>query len=203
MPLRLCASQSCLPESMLIVSSYSSKRLDTTQTSSFARLYPHRGSPLLGKRHPWLWIFLVHSVCLKVVLHVLFGLEQLTFDENNTSIITESINSLWIQSKGDAAPVESDKHQLNEALAQVLPEMELSSPRKNPLNLIIPAYESLWRVVLSGFIQVTFVKAASSPTWKSVLAQFLTNPTTKTRMKPVHGPEASAVSVDHIFMEAL
>lgn len=95
---------------------------------------------------------LVRSVCPKVVLYVLFGLEPLTLDESNVSIITESINSLWIQSKGNAAPVESDKHELNEALAQVLPEMELSNPHKNPLNLIIPAYESLWRVVLSGFI---------------------------------------------------
>ena len=50
---------------------------------------------------------------------------------------------------------------------------------------------------------MTFVKAASSPAWRSVLAQFLTNPTTEARTKIVHGPEASAVSVDLIVMEAL
>lgn len=146
---------------------------------------------------------LVRSVCLKVVLYVLFELEPLKLDEKNISIITESINSLWIQSKGNALPAESDKRKLAEALTQVLPEMELSSPRENPLNLIIPAYESLWRVVLSGSIQVTFVKAPSSSAWRSVLAQFLADPTTKARMKPVHHPEASTVSVDHIVMEVL
>ena len=146
---------------------------------------------------------LVRSVCLKVVLYVLFDLEPLKLDDSNILIISESINSLWIQSKGNTAPAESDKHELDEALTQVLPEMELSSPRKNPLNLIIPAYESLWRVVLSGSIQVTFVNSASSSAWRSALAQFLANPTAKARMKPLQDPEASAVSVDHVVMEAL
>lgn len=146
---------------------------------------------------------LVRSVCLKVILQVLFEPNQLKLDERDISIIAESINSLWIQSKGSAAPVESDKHDLQEALARTIPHMERSNPRNNPLNLIIPAYESLWRVVLSGFLQVTFVKAASAPTWRSVLAQFLANPTTEARTKMAHGTEASAISADLIVKETL
>lgn len=85
-------------------------------------------------------------------------------DDRNISIITESTNNLWIQSKGNAVPVELDKHDLEEALAQVIPRERRSNPRENPLNLIIPAYRAIWRVVLSGVLQVAFVKAASSPT---------------------------------------
>ena len=98
--------------------------------------------------------------------------------------------------------MESVKLNLQEALAQVIPEMDRSDPRKNPLNLILPAYETLWRVVLSGFLQVTFVKGVS-PTLKSVFAQFLANPTITARKKLVKDPKASTVSVDLIVKEAL
>lgn len=141
-------------------------------------------------------------MCLKIILHVLFELDPLRLDDRKISNITEGINNLWIQSKGIGMPVESDKHDLQEALAQVIPQMERSIPCKNPLNLILPAYETLWRVVLSGFLQVTFVDGGS-PILRSVLARFLANPTITARKEPVHGPEASGVSVDLIVKEAL
>ena len=119
-------------------------------------------------------------------------------DEGHISTITESINKLWIQSKGTGTPVESDKHDLNEALAQVIHP----KPGENPMNLILPAYETLWRVVLSGFLQVTFVNGVS-PTLRSVLAQFLTDPTITARKKTVTDTGGSAVSVDFIAREAL
>ena len=145
---------------------------------------------------------LVRSVCLKITLHVLFKLDPLELDDWNISTITESINSLWIQSKGTGTPTKSDKHDLQEALAKAIPQEKLSSPHENPLNLILPAYETLWRVVLSGFLQVTFVQGVS-PTLRSVLANFLANPTTTARKELVHSPEASAISVDLIVKEAL
>ena len=145
---------------------------------------------------------LVRSVCLKVILHVLFDKSALSLDDKSILIITESINSLWIQSKDTKTPKASDKHALREALAQVIPEMMGSDPRKNPLNLIMPAYETLWRVVLSGFLHVTFVRGAP-PTWRSILAQFLANPTTAARKELSREPEILAVSVDQIVKETL
>lgn len=141
-------------------------------------------------------------MCLKIILHVLFDLDPLGLDDRKISNITEGINNLWIQSKGTGMPVESDKHELQEALAQVIPQMERSIPCKSPLNLILPAYETLWRVVLSGFLQVTFVHGVS-PILKSVLARFLANPTITARTERVHDPETSTVSVDLIVKEAL
>ena len=145
---------------------------------------------------------LVRSVCLKTVLHVLFKVDPIKLDDGNISTITENINKLWIQSKETGMPEESDKKDLQEALAQVIPQKKWSSPPDNPLNLILPAYETLWRVVLSGFLQVTFVEGVP-PMLRSVLVQFLANPTSTNRKKLVHSPEASAVSVDLIVKEAL
>ena len=124
-------------------------------------------------------------------------------DDRNISIITESTNKLWIQSKSNAVPVELDKHDLEEALAQVIPWERRSNPPESPLNLIIPAYGAFWRMVLSGVLQVAFVKAASSPTWRSVLARLLAKNTLTFRIELVKGPVLSAVSVDLIVMEAL
>lgn len=150
---------------------------------------------------------LVRSVCLKVVIHVLFDQDPLNMDNKSISTITESINALWILSKDNKVPSEAEKLTLKKALAVLFPHMNLLATkpvddRENPLNLIIPAYETLWRVVLSGFLQVTYVKGASAK-WRSVLAQFLANPTIAARKEPAHDSEAPAVSVDHLVKEAL
>ena len=129
-------------------------------------------------------------------------MNPLEIDSEMISTITESINVLWIQSKGKGTPSESEQKNLKEALAKVLPEMEHSDPHQNPLNLINPAYETLWRVVLSGFLQVTFVNGAT-PVLRSALAHFLANPTVKARTELVHGSEAPGLSVDHIVKEIL
>ncbi len=123
-------------------------------------------------------------------------------DEGHISTITENINKLWIQSKGTGTPVKSDKDDLEEALAQVIPQTRFSIPSENPMNLILPAYETLWRVVLSGFLQVAFVNGVS-PTLRPVLAQFLTNPTIATRKETFTDSGTSRVSVDFIAKEAL
>ena len=145
---------------------------------------------------------LVRSVCLKVVLHVLFKQNGLEVEDSSILAMTKAINSLWIQSKGTGTPTEADKNTLKQALAKVLPEMKWSSPKESPVNLIIPAYESLWRVVLSGFLQVTFVKGAE-PALKLILAQFLANPKVTSLKETVSYTEASAASVDDIVRETL
>ena len=144
---------------------------------------------------------MVRSVCLKIVLHLLFKLEPLRMDDGKISTITELINSLWIQSKGTGMRVESDKQDLHKALIQLNSQFNPSNPRENPLNLILPAYETLWRVVLSGFLQVNFVGGVS-PTSSLVLKQFLANPTISSRKLEL-GQGASAVSVDLVVKETL
>ena len=145
---------------------------------------------------------LVRSVCLKIVLHVLFDMNPLELDKESIVTITESINTLWIQSKDESEPSEADKSTLQEALKKFFPGMDPSNKRESPLNLIIPSYETLWRVVLAGFLRVAFVRKAS-PTWRSALEQFFADPTIATRKELVHGLDGIPVSVDHLVKETL
>ena len=159
---------------------------------------------------------LVRSVCLDVILHVLHkkeDLEWLEMDVESISTIAEKINSLWIESKGRKTPANSDMHDTEEelaknkvvlqnALAKVIPGWDGKNRRENPLNLILPAYETLWRVVLSGFLHVTFVERGH-PGLRAVLAKFLAEPTVEVKNNTVHPEGIPPVSVDHIVSEAL
>ena len=159
---------------------------------------------------------LVRSVCLDVILHVLYkrkDLEWLEMDIESISTIAEKINSLWIESKGRKTPAKSDKHDIEKALAEdkknlqnalakVIPGWDGKNRCKNPLNLILPAYETLWRVVLSGFLHVTFVERGNTE-WRAILAKFLAEPTVAVKNHSVHSEEKRPVSVDHIVSEAL
>ena len=144
----------------------------------------------------------VRSVCLKIILHVLFNKDPLKLDTKIILMITESINTLWIQSKGDGIPSKADKGALKKALKEFFPGWDQSNKRESPLNLIIPSYETLWRVVLAGFLQVTFVRGAS-PTWTSALEKFFVTPTIAARKQFVQDPEGFSVSVDHLVKETL
>jgi hypothetical protein len=88
---------------------------------------------------------------------VLFGVEPLKVDLNEAKIATEAINRLWTQSKDQQiTPSVYDKELLNNALGTLIPRHFFEPSVSHPLNLIMPAYETLWRVVL-----LTFVSAAS------------------------------------------
>ncbi|KAI0097935.1 cytochrome P450 [Nemania sp. FL0031] len=99
----------------------------------------------------------VRVVSFSLVLHILFGIEPLEVDPEEVRRATGAINRLWIQSKNEhAAPSLYDKKMLNNALERLFPEETMSDDRIRPLDLIMPAYETLWRIVL-----LTFVSAAS------------------------------------------
>lgn len=90
------------------------------------------------------------------MLHVLFGVDpsEINLDEARTA--TDAINRLWIQSKNDdIIPSLHDQTALNSALKKLLPKEYPCDSTANPLNLIMPAYETLWRVVLLTFVSIS------------------------------------------------
>ena len=141
---------------------------------------------------------LVRSMCLKITLHTLFGLNPLDMDDEPIEDITSSINDLWVESKKSVEPSALTKKKLGQALARIFPNAQLSG-QDNPLNFILPAYETLWRVVLSGFIEVVFREGALSD-WKLELARFIDDPTVK-KLRSVS--RDTSVSVEFIIHEAL
>ena len=140
------------------------------------------------------------SVTLKISLHVLFNLDPLQLDDKPIVEIAEDINFLWNKSKSNRNYLsEADRKPLMEALSFVLPGMG-SKPHENPLNLILPAYETMWRVALFCFMEVTF-RPGARPEWRKVLDEFLADPT-KARFEK-RGLGLNAVSAADIINEAL
>jgi len=103
---------------------------------------------------------LVRHLCLRIILGVLFSIDPVSVPKQDVSAITEEINRQWIQSKCDANISKSSR------LCSTLMSLGLKSPYREgdtaspeeALAFILPAYETLWRVVL-----LTFVSAYHRP----------------------------------------
>lgn len=139
------------------------------------------------------------SVTLKISLHVLFDLDPLQLDDELILEIARSINFLWTESKSTKHPSDADQERLRKALGFIVPDLGPNA-RQNPLNLILPAYETMWRVALFCFIEVTFRQGARAE-WKQILNDFLADPT-KARFED-RGPRPNVVSAADIINEAL
>ena len=142
---------------------------------------------------------LAQSVTLKISLHVLFDRNPFQLDDEVVLEIARTINFLWTESKSTIDPSGAVRERLRRALGLIFPGVGLNA-RQNPLNLILPAYETLWRVVLFCFIEVTFRHGARAE-WKQVLNDFLADPT-NARFEE-RGPRPGAVSVADIINETL
>lgn len=141
---------------------------------------------------------LVQSVVFQVVMRNFFP--DASKRENDVAIanITRLINQIWVDSKrrrkdpqnpdlgsGILAELgeffklnrflDSDTRSLaalKRNLARVLPTWVGKKPRESPLNIILPTYETLWRVVFHCTVEVLFRHEDRSGAWKSCLGDF-------------------------------
>ncbi|KAL9094031.1 MAG: hypothetical protein Q9165_003701 [Trypethelium subeluteriae] len=98
--------------------------------------------------------------------------------DDDLSFIAKEINRLWISSK-KTSTLEHWKQQvkLHEALDAACPDSDCSIPEKNPLNLILPSYDTLWRIVLRCFMEVAFCEFADRKVlWRMRFSEFLAEP---------------------------
>lgn len=145
-------------------------------------------------------VTVVQVVALKIAIHVLFDMPIDKLADGTIKSLAKTINKLWIGSKTLKSPDSSfQKHQqdLEDALNEIFPTWE-GTPRSNPLNFILPAYETLWRVVLRCFVEVRFRSGAAASSYHSLLRTFLSDPTQKTFACVENG-----ISVSFIVSEAL
>ena len=116
---------------------------------------------------------LVQIISLKLVFEALLGLHSGNLGDDDVLRIAEHINRLWIESKSstgsDAVGVEQFRPYF-ETLG-----IRQTNPGDNPLNLLLPAYETLWRVVGRCLIEVVFRPSADTE-WLDVLKEFLKRP---------------------------
>jgi Cytochrome P450 len=111
----------------------------------------------------------VQVVTLRIVIcHLLGGNIPEESDENVTFVV-EAINELWIISKNCAHPMRSELlEHMSALLHRWLPAYE------RPLDFIIPAYETMWRVVA-----VTVARAVCDPDACAAFSAYLDSPLEK------------------------
>lgn len=147
----------------------------------------------------------VQRMVLKFSMHVLFSVPVDELDDAAVAIIAEKINSLWMSSK-NAKPTKSmrsEQNKLRAALQKIFPWAGKTA-RENPLNLILPAYETMWRVVLRCFLEVACRPHhdQTTPVFRPILASFLADPS-RARFGSTTAPEAGGLSAAFIVDEAL
>lgn len=142
---------------------------------------------------------LVQTLSLKISLYILFDKDPLRLDNRHVSSIAYAINELWEESKHtlSSGHVQFLQGSLQKAILAIFPGQSLA-PRDTPMNLIIPAYETLWRVVLRLFLEVSFRNPDAAPGWRQALQIYL-HDQTKFRSRP----NAHSVPPSFLVDEAL
>lgn len=153
---------------------------------------------------------LVQCISLRLALHVLFGHNPLKLDKGAISKLAQTINDCWDYSKSyspsNAYYMRRAKVDLENALTKLFPEFDsTSNSRDNPLNYILPAYETLWRIVLLCLIEISFRQNRQAKTveWREVLRKFLADPTRAAFEESATTDTGKIVSVSHIVNEGL
>lgn len=95
----------------------------------------------------------IQSVTFVAVLIIFFDHSATSIPElSDVKFVTQSINILWVASKKigfEGDPNRLDK--VNNVLKKLIPTSTSDPFRGAPLELILPAYETLWRVVAHAF----------------------------------------------------
>ena len=161
-----------------------------------------RHSPVIDNRREVSLVPLLQKMVLKFSMHILFSLPVDELDDDAIAIIAQKINCLWISSKNSqlTKSMHSDQRDLREALHKIFPQAG-ETARENPLNLILPAYETMWRVVLRCFLEVGFRRHNDGQGFRPILGKFLADPSRATFETTT--PKAGGISAASIVDEAL
>jgi len=117
--------------------------------------------------------YVVQVVSLKVVFETFFGLDSDVLSDHPMVRIAQGINDLWIKSKSPSDSQAGGAKMLRQPLKEL--KLEWTDQRQNPLNILLPVYETLWRVVAFCLIEVVFRPSAQAE-WLETLDKFPQKP---------------------------
>ncbi|KAF1976689.1 hypothetical protein BU23DRAFT_528435 [Bimuria novae-zelandiae CBS 107.79] len=162
---------------------------------------------------------LTQFITLKISLSYLFKHAESAFNLPATfddiAYTARRINELWIESKKPDGELPNWKYEdhLRLALDRLtknptpmpggFPTMEdMDDP--NPLNFLLPAYETMWRVVMRCFMEVQLRGAENAPEWCLVLTEYREGLKSPDYMpKTFHNPSKAGIRPIDIAKEAL
>jgi hypothetical protein len=126
----------------------------------------------------------VQTLCMYVILAALFteAEDGLGFPVSPDSEVllqlVKGIQNAWVAFESSSPIIPFDNNpDLANSLRELFPNIDLSDPKRNPMNFILPAFEPLWKIVLRMFIEVRFRSGNDHPAWMAVLCAFTYEPT--------------------------
>ncbi|OCK87808.1 uncharacterized protein K441DRAFT_670129 [Cenococcum geophilum 1.58] len=130
--------------------------------------------------HTFVLVPLVQSLTLRMTFAIFFCVDPETVNYQTAKDIADGINKLWLASKDSTnIPKWTNQNNLHRLLESVIPGKSPLDRVHNPMNVILPAYETLWRVVLRCFIEIIDEERCgeqNSTAWRAVLKKFLEDP---------------------------
>ncbi|KAE8450813.1 hypothetical protein EG329_005726 [Mollisiaceae sp. DMI_Dod_QoI] len=146
----------------------------------------HRLSDVEDRQASFVLVDFVQIVVFRAVMFKFFSSVPMPSDEDIKSI-TSKINTLWIASKNQEEPLGASMEKEKEGLLLQLrdlfhiPQDQRIEGPHNPLNILLPAYETLWRIVLRLLIEVRFRNTEEEYSHNNLLFEaFLSNPSPRT-----------------------
>ena len=134
---------------------------------------------------------MVQALCLKVVLMTMFH-GELREDVTNHDLIllAGDINRSWMDSKRPSQNLHGSLEDGDNKILSFEENVDLKvhlaavftfsgECRENPLNWILPSFETLWRVVMRAFLEIRFLTGLEHPDWRQTMIAFAKTPTGK------------------------
>ena len=148
---------------------------------------------------------IIQALSLRIILLVLFGYGDGLTDHANANgrlvDLAEEINRVWMRTKNThVIPRFEDNIELQGCLAAIFPNSNFSKPEDNPLNLILPGFETLWRVAFRMFLEIAFTTGRQHPEWADMLIAFSDNPN---KLQFARTDSKNHISPEHLVNEAL
>ncbi|KAL4945901.1 hypothetical protein BDV06DRAFT_183594 [Aspergillus oleicola] len=156
----------------------------------------------------------VQALSLRTSLWVLFNMKSET--HINNKLLAElggSINSAWMGMKDNGeekvkAVDFKDNKTLQDRLSAVFSrtntDINIHEPTSNPLNLILPSFETLWRVVLRLFIVIHgHENMIEKENYKRAVIEFMRHPTHAQFRHRLDSGDDAPTSAEDAVLEAL
>ncbi|CBF75663.1 uncharacterized protein ANIA_10435 [Aspergillus nidulans FGSC A4] len=143
----------------------------------------------------------VQALVLRESFWILFQMgEDAHLEFKQLADLGKITNSTWVRMKEERALEFKDNIVLQACLTAVFAnhktDINILDPGSNPLKLILPSFETVWRIVLRLFI---VLHCHDNEDYKRALLEFVRDPTlTQFRLRP-----DNAVSVEFLVKEAL
>ncbi|KAI5302474.1 Transcription initiation factor TFIID subunit 12 [Ascosphaera pollenicola] len=143
---------------------------------------------------------ITQSLSLRLALRVLFNTDLSQISESDIQTVADGTNRIWLESKGKACDdisSFSEHVEFHQALRRLCLDRDPTCPSTNPMNLILPAFETMWRVTLRLFLETV-----DNAQWRQLLCRFASEPTKENFEQPMDGT-GDMISTKDVVTEGL